>query len=447
MSVAPDFMLQSSAPDLQLKATTLKTSVAQSSQTGSEQSSSFADVYAKESQATSSRTSENKEAAAKSQQSERSDKPKASDSRDSKVAKNDDTESDEPEVAESGKALPAEKAEGGQEAGDETAADDGSIVDPLLLMALNSQEQPIEESAISLTPDSAGDEMLSAATVTATSGGFLTSGQDEPEIDPQVELLNSLPGVRMALQIEAQTQVAQKGAEQVADGVAGKGDFAQALTAFSGDTVTTEEGNSEKLEFSDLLNDLDVDSSVGKTELQTDNRAEALASKLNALSQAITQQTSAAQRTTVVPGQPVAMQQGGWNEAVVDRVMWLSSQNLKSAEIQLDPAELGRMEVRIQMHQDQTQVTFVSANAGVRDQLEGQAHRLRDMFSANGMGQVDVNVADQSLARGSQGGDDSRRQGGRGGASSDATEELVGGVSEIRSGSTSAPRGLVDYYA
>ena len=43
------------------------------------------------------------------------------------------------------------------------------------------------------------------------------------------------------------------------------------------------------------------------------------------------------------------MQQAGWSEAVVDRVMWLSSQNLKSAEIQLDPAELGRMEVRIDL--------------------------------------------------------------------------------------------------
>ena len=47
------------------------------------------------------------------------------------------------------------------------------------------------------------------------------------------------------------------------------------------------------------------------------------------------------------------MQQAGWSEAVVDRVMWLSSQNLKSAEIQLDPAELGRMEVRIDLTKDQ----------------------------------------------------------------------------------------------
>ncbi|MDT9115718.1 flagellar hook-length control protein FliK, partial [Escherichia coli] len=87
-------------------------------------------------------------------------------------------------------------------------------------------------------------------------------------------------------------------------------------------------------------------------------------SKLNALTQALNQQTTAAPRLPLVPGQPVAMHQGGWSEAVVDRVMWLSSQNLKSAEIQLDPAELGRLEVRVNLSQDQAQVTFASPNAG-----------------------------------------------------------------------------------
>ncbi len=74
-------------------------------------------------------------------------------------------------------------------------------------------------------------------------------------------------------------------------------------------------------------------------------------------------------RAPLLAGQPVAMQQGGWSEAVVDRVMVMSSQNLKSAEIQLDPAELGRLEVRISVNQDQSQVTFASPHAGVREAL------------------------------------------------------------------------------
>jgi flagellar hook-length control protein FliK len=82
--------------------------------------------------------------------------------------------------------------------------------------------------------------------------------------------------------------------------------------------------------------------------------------------------------------------------------MYLSSQNLKSADIQLAPAELGRLDIRVNMAADQqTQITFMSAHVGVRDALEGQMSKLRDSFAQQGLGQVDVSVSDQS--RGSQG--------------------------------------------
>ncbi len=95
------------------------------------------------------------------------------------------------------------------------------------------------------------------------------------------------------------------------------------------------------------------------------------------------------------------MHQSGWSEELVNRVMYLSSANLKAADIQLQPAELGRLDIRVNMIPDQqTQVTFMSAHVGVREALDGQMHRLREMFVQQGMGQVDVNVSDQS--RGSQ---------------------------------------------
>ena len=177
-------------------------------------------------------------------------------------------------------------------------------------------------------------------------------------------------------------------------------------------------------------------------------RPDQFVSKLNALTQAFNHQAGATQRLPLVPGQPVAMQQGGWSEAVVDRVMWLSSQNLKSAEIQLDPADLGRLEVRVNLSQDQAQVTFASPNAGVREALEGQMHRLRELFAQQGMNLADANVSDQSLNRGWQG----QGEGGRGGSGSRdgllASDELQPGVhQEVRSEHVTTGRGLVDYYA
>lgn len=433
MSVAPDFLLQS-APEIRPKAASAK-APDNTAEPSKNEGSSFADVYAKERQV---KSAERKEAAAKAQQA-KADEASSSDEPSVEAA------ADEPVVAESGNELPAEGEEGEE-----------ALVDPLLLMAMTGQLPTDEPSPVAPeVTDPALDAALQAlpASVTVTGSGAQAS-MTEASHDPELDMLNSLPGVKLALDISAQNQaVAQQqlspGALAAQKAVSADEGFANALAAFAGDAVTTDEGKLEKLDTAESLVD-GIDSLTSGRENQGEARADAIASKLNALSQAISQQSAVSQRLPLVPGQAVPMQQGGWSEAVVDRVMWLSSQNLKSAEIQLDPADLGRLEVRIELNKDQAQVTFASPHAGVRDQLEGQMHRLRELFAQQGT-QLDVNVSDQSLARGWQGqggGEESRRQSGGGLASSSSgDEEHLIGISEIRSGTTSAPRGLVDYYA
>ncbi|VVN76584.1 hypothetical protein PS685_05330 [Pseudomonas fluorescens] len=181
----------------------------------------------------------------------------------------------------------------------------------------------------------------------------------------------------------------------------------------------------------------------------SDTRVDDFASRLAALTQAATPKTANA----LPVNQPIAMHQSGWSEEVVNRVMYLSSANLKAADIQLQPAELGRLDIRVNMVPDQqTQVTFMSAHPGVREALDGQMHRLREMFAQQGMGQVDVNVSDQS--RGSQQGQDQAQQshGGRASASGSRLDsmdnEIAPTVAEIASSATSViGSSAVDYYA
>ncbi|QKE63073.1 flagellar hook-length control protein FliK [Aquipseudomonas campi] len=441
MSVAPDFLLQT-APDVRPKAAVPKPP-SNAPEPVKNEASSFAEVYAKERQ---SKVAERKEAAAKSG-------AQSADEGKSAEPAAEEAVTEQPVVADSGKALP-----------EEGVAEEASTLDPLLLMAMAGQ-LPVEEVAETVVEggslvvpegEAASDTALptllpTTPTVNSAAPATLTEASHDPELD----MLNSLPGVRMALEIGAQNQAAAQqqlspGALAAQQAVNPSEGFANALAAMAGDAVPAEEGEGSELDAAELLGETVESSLPGVREGQTDARADALASKLSALSQAISQQSTGAQRLPLVPGQAVAMQQGAWSEAVVDRVMWLSSQNLKSAEIQLDPAELGRLEVRIEMNKDQAaQVTFISANANVRDQLEGQMQRLRDMFTQQGMGQLDVNVSDQSLARGWQGGgEDSQRQSGRsGGSGGEGEDELLSGISEVRSPTSSAPRGLVDYYA
>ncbi|NLU12391.1 MAG: hypothetical protein GXX06_04235 [Gammaproteobacteria bacterium] len=174
------------------------------------------------------------------------------------------------------------------------------------------------------------------------------------------------------------------------------------------------------------------------------NKAVAPTDAVRADLQARAEPSPASQTVRQLPGAAVAMQQPGWSQQVADKVMWMSSQNLQSAEIKLDPAELGRLDVKITISQEHTQITFNSAHAGVRDSLESQMHRLREMFAQQGMQDVDVNVADQSQAQ-----QDSRERA--------ANQQLLEGdvenhddhaqhVTSIRE-QHDGRLGMVDYYA
>ncbi len=315
-------------------------------------------------------------------------------------------------------------------------------LDPLLAMALGGVQPQTEEAAL---PDEELDPV--ALVITGTANASPAAGEEtgpvteEEGLDP-LAMLDS-PPEELAVKPTPVQEAVSKSTKTVASA-----DFAAAMAAMGKgeESTTTTDESTLDLPLESLAKD--VQDSL-KDSVQP-NRPDQFVSKLSALTQALNQQTNAAQRLPLVPGQPVAMQQAGWSEAVVDRVMWLSSQNLKSAEIQLDPADLGRLEVRVHMTQDQAQVTFASPNAGVRDALEGQMHRLREMFAQQGMNLADANVSDQSLNRGWQG--QGQGEGGRGG--SGARDGLFGGDEgqavghqEIRSDRLSSGRGLVDYYA
>lgn len=168
-------------------------------------------------------------------------------------------------------------------------------------------------------------------------------------------------------------------------------------------------------------------------------------SRLNAIAQAVNNQAAAPARSVAVPGAPLAPQQAGFSEAVLDRVMWMSSQNLKTAHIQLDPAELGRLDVRVNVSGEQTHVIFSSAHANVRDALESQMQRLRELFTQQGLGQPNVDVSDRSPQQERQAAANfSQGAGMDDGQESDAAP-INNGEPVQRAVQSGA--GLVDYYA
>lgn len=86
----------------------------------------------------------------------------------------------------------------------------------------------------------------------------------------------------------------------------------------------------------------------------------------------------------------------GWAPEVGQRLMMMIGQNIQVAEIRLDPPDLGPMEVKVRMHQEQANVVFHTQQAQVREALEQAAPKLRELFEENGLTLGDVDVRDQA---------------------------------------------------
>jgi len=89
----------------------------------------------------------------------------------------------------------------------------------------------------------------------------------------------------------------------------------------------------------------------------------------------------------------------GWSDAVVDKVMWFSANQLSNAEIKLNPPDLGPLQVRISTQHDQASVVFSSPHAAVRDALDQALPRLRDMLGGQGIQLSDASVGGQGASR------------------------------------------------
>ncbi len=133
-----------------------------------------------------------------------------------------------------------------------------------------------------------------------------------------------------------------------------------------------------------------------------------------------------------------------WGQAVGERMIMMAQHGPRSAQIQLDPPELGSMQIRVHVQgQDQISVSFTSANPAVRDALEQQMPRLREMLAEQGLQLSEGSISDDSSRRGqdsdSRSGSDGRAGGYAGGGGSELDAEALPGAA--------VAVGLVDYYA
>jgi flagellar hook-length control protein FliK len=95
---------------------------------------------------------------------------------------------------------------------------------------------------------------------------------------------------------------------------------------------------------------------------------------------------------------PVPFGRPEWTNAMNERVTWLVGQRMQSADIQLNPPQLGPVEVRITIQNDQANLFFTSQSSAVREAIQAALPRLNEMLAQGGLSLGQTSVGAESFA-------------------------------------------------
>lgn len=143
-----------------------------------------------------------------------------------------------------------------------------------------------------------------------------------------------------------------------------------------------------------------------------------------------------------------------WNKEIGERVIWMHKQEIPSAELRLNPRHLGPVTIKIDVTQDQANISFVAQHATVKEAIEAAIPKLREMFSAQQLNLTDVNVTqDDSSQRQSKSFDQMGNGSGKGGQQrnelqgNETPEHARDIADEIEAGRAIASNGILSIFA
>ncbi|WP_354623971.1 flagellar hook-length control protein FliK [Psychromonas sp. MME2] len=129
-----------------------------------------------------------------------------------------------------------------------------------------------------------------------------------------------------------------------------------------------------------------------------------------------------------------------------ERVMMMISQDKQEIQIRLDPAELGSMNIKVQVQQDQVQLTIHTQMSQTRDFIEQHLPKLREQLAQQGVNLGEANIEQQSQQQKQQ----NQQQTNLAHSDSSRSENTLSATSEldgwVKGNITLAAQGI-DYYA
>ncbi len=105
--------------------------------------------------------------------------------------------------------------------------------------------------------------------------------------------------------------------------------------------------------------------------------------------------TAAGQHAIHTAPQPLNVTEKGWEAAFGQNIQWMNANNIKSAQIRINPAELGPVKIDLSMNKDHLSLQINATHQITRDTLEAALPRLRSELADQGFSNANIDMADQ----------------------------------------------------
>ena len=287
-----------------------------------------------------------------------------------------------------------------------------------------------------------------AAQLTALQGGGVAPGSAERVADVAVDrkdlpLANGKSAVGATAGAAAGSVAAAK-AEILADG-GSKASFAEHLAAKTEDEDGSAPALMQKLlDAGGALAKVVTDAAVPPVAV-TSNPTDASAVRVDGLGM-----VAAPKAAQVVAASEALMvrtpvRAPGWEADFAQKVVWMAGRDSQSAQLTLNPPQLGTVEVRLTLSGGEAGAQFFSPHHNVREAIETAMPRLRDMMAEAGLSLGQASVSSESFRdqRANTGGSGQFASAEAGGEAQEAQNTLSVGQSR----NATQGRGLVDLYA
>jgi flagellar hook-length control protein FliK len=98
---------------------------------------------------------------------------------------------------------------------------------------------------------------------------------------------------------------------------------------------------------------------------------------------------------TSSPAIATALQDSRWPQEFSDRIVWIAKSDQQQAQINITPAQLGPVQITVNLNGDQASINFASPHAEVRKAIEDAMPNLREMLASSGINLGQSNVGAQ----------------------------------------------------